>query len=191
MWCLTLHLPPGGRRAFALHCMCSSGAVSLPRHRCSQLWHASWSTMPHLQETELLVAGIPCIDVSSAGHRRGAAGLVRQFYRLTLACRSAVPHRCCRSVPLGLPCPSLQNCSFDPLVPCLLTLQSTGCGRHVFRLLRQAQRDRRPIPWLLLENARLSLAFPILPLFIHTSAFHCPALPYSGRTLVGDITPQN
>lgn len=30
-----------------------------------------------LQETELLVAGIPCIDVSSAGHRKGAAGLVR------------------------------------------------------------------------------------------------------------------
>lgn len=30
-----------------------------------------------MQETELLVAGIPCIDVSSAGHRKGAAGSVR------------------------------------------------------------------------------------------------------------------
>lgn len=29
-----------------------------------------------LQETELLVAGIPCIDVSSAGNRKGASGPV-------------------------------------------------------------------------------------------------------------------
>lgn len=33
-------------------------------------------------------------------------------------------------------------------------VQSTGCGRHVFRLLRRAVSDRRPIPWLLLENVR-------------------------------------
>lgn len=33
-------------------------------------------------------------------------------------------------------------------------LQSTGCGRHVFRLLRVAARNNHPIPWLLLENVR-------------------------------------
>lgn len=35
-----------------------------------------------------------------------------------------------------------------------LHLQSTGCGRHVFRLLRVAARNNHPIPWLLLENVR-------------------------------------
>ncbi len=33
--------------------------------------------MVPVQDTELLAAGIPCIDVSCTGHRRGAMGPVR------------------------------------------------------------------------------------------------------------------
>lgn len=63
-------------------------------------------SLPHpaKQETELLVAGFPCVDVSRAGLRRGLEG------------------------------------------------QSTGLVRHVFRLLATAKADRRPVPWVLLEN---------------------------------------
>lgn len=35
--------------------------------------------------------------------------------------------------------------------------QSTGLVRHVFRLLRVAQANRRPIPWVLLENVEALL----------------------------------
>ena len=60
------------------------------------------------QETELVTAGFPCIDVSRAGLKRGMAG------------------------------------------------QSTSLVRHVFRLLEQAIRDNRGVPWVLLENVRYS-----------------------------------
>jgi site-specific DNA-cytosine methylase len=47
--------------------------------QCERLVSVIMQSKDHVvrQETELLVAGIPCIDVSSAGHRKGAAGLVR------------------------------------------------------------------------------------------------------------------
>ncbi|PSC75340.1 methylase [Micractinium conductrix] len=61
------------------------------------------------EETELLVAGFPCVDVSRAGLRRGLEG------------------------------------------------QSTGLVRHVFRLLQRAKDDRRPVPWVLLENVEALL----------------------------------
>ena len=59
-----------------------------------------------VQETELVTAGFPCIDVSRAGLKRGMGG------------------------------------------------QATSLVRHVFRLLEQALRDNRGIPWVLLENVR-------------------------------------
>lgn len=34
----------------------------------------------------------------------------------------------------------------------LLYLQSTGLVRHVFRLLAEAKREGRAVPWVLLEN---------------------------------------
>ncbi|KAI7841433.1 hypothetical protein COHA_004828 [Chlorella ohadii] len=61
------------------------------------------------EETELLTAGFPCVDVSRAGLRRGLEG------------------------------------------------QSTGLVRHVFRLLQRAKDDRRPVPWVLLENVEALL----------------------------------
>lgn len=61
------------------------------------------------EETELLAAGFPCVDVSRAGLRRGLEG------------------------------------------------QSTGLVRHVFRLLQRARDDRRPVPWVLLENVEALL----------------------------------
>jgi hypothetical protein len=111
------------------------------------------------QETELLVAGIPCIDVSSAGHRKGAAGLVRPSHVLLRLRAEPV----CGLWPWQQMCVRLgqsttrrnvgcQNLLFDSLLA--VHLQSTGCGRHVFRLLRVAARNNHPIPWLLLENVR-------------------------------------
>lgn len=38
----------------------------------------------------------------------------------------------------------------------LVPMQSSGLVRHVFRLLDQALRDRRAVPWVLLENVRTS-----------------------------------
>ncbi len=35
--------------------------------------------------------------------------------------------------------------------------QSTSLVRHVFRLLEQALRDQRGVPWVLLENVRHSV----------------------------------
>lgn len=58
------------------------------------------------QDTELLAAGFPCVDVSRAGLRKGMDG----------------------------------HC--------------TSLVRHVFRLLSRAKEDRRPVPWVLLENVR-------------------------------------
>ena len=62
------------------------------------------SALALVQETELVTAGFPCIDVSRAGLRRGLGG------------------------------------------------QSTSLVKHVFRLLEQALRDNRGVPWVLLEN---------------------------------------
>ena len=39
-------------------------------------------------------------------------------------------------------------------------LQSSGLVRHVFRLLDQALRDRRGVPWVLLENVGLPSPSP-------------------------------
>ena len=61
------------------------------------------------EDTELLVAGFPCIDVSRAGLRRGITG------------------------------------------------QSTGLVKHVFRLLKVASDNNRPINWVLLENVEALL----------------------------------
>lgn len=58
---------------------------------------------------EILAAGIPCIDVSCAGQRKGMLG------------------------------------------------SRTSLATHVFRLLRQAAADRRPVPWLLIENVEAIL----------------------------------
>ena len=33
-----------------------------------------------------------------------------------------------------------------------LFMQASGLVKHVFRLLEQASRDKRPVPWVLLEN---------------------------------------
>ena len=60
-------------------------------------------------DTELLVAGFPCVDVSRAGLRRGIRG------------------------------------------------KSTGLVKHVFRLLKVAKDDNRPINWVLLENVEALL----------------------------------
>jgi hypothetical protein len=53
------------------------------------------TALPSPQETELLVAGFPCIDVSRAGLRRGlegqSTGLVRHVFRLLQARASQVP----------------------------------------------------------------------------------------------------
>jgi hypothetical protein len=35
-------------------------------------------------------------------------------------------------------------------------VQSTGLVKHVFRLLGKARDERRPVPWVLLENVRLA-----------------------------------
>ncbi|KDD76604.1 hypothetical protein H632_c164p0, partial [Helicosporidium sp. ATCC 50920] len=61
------------------------------------------------QDTELLAAGFPCVDVSRAGLRKGMDG----------------------------------HC--------------TSLVRHVFRLLSRAKEDRRPVPWVLLENVEALL----------------------------------
>lgn len=49
---------------------------------------------PRPQETELLAAGFPCVDVSRAGLRRGlegqSTGLVRHVFRLLQASAQAV-----------------------------------------------------------------------------------------------------
>ena len=43
----------------------------------------------------------------------------------------------------------------------LLALKSSGLVRHVFRLLDQALRDRRGVPWVLLENVSLHILFAL------------------------------
>ncbi len=35
-------------------------------------------------------------------------------------------------------------------------MQSSGLVRHVFRLLAKALEDRRPVPWVLLENVSVA-----------------------------------
>ncbi len=41
--------------------------------------------------------------------------------------------------------------------------QGTALVRHVFRLLEQALRDERGVPWVLLENVRTCTRPNILP----------------------------
>lgn len=65
-----------------------------------------------LQETELLVAGFPCVDVSRAGLRRGlegqSTGLVRHVFRLL----QVGPPSAAASPP-----PSLALCAADDALP--------------------------------------------------------------------------
>lgn len=60
-----------------LHYECFAGSVYCKQqlYSCNQTGHqvVSWP----LQETELLAAGFPCIDVSRAGLRAGLQGKVR------------------------------------------------------------------------------------------------------------------
>ena len=97
------------------------------------------------QETELLTAGFPCVDVSRAGARRGLDGRV-------LPCL------------LALFWPSILACSlfhvFAEARP-RRTLQRTALVRHVFRLLKRAREDCRGVPWVLLEN--VSAPRPLRP----------------------------
>lgn len=42
--------------------------------------------------------------------------------------------------------------AFSSTAVVLYNVQRTSLATHVFRLLRQAAVDRRPVPWLLIEN---------------------------------------
>ena len=65
------------------------------------------------KDTDMLMAGFPCVDISKAGLQKG-----------------------------------------------LVEGQSSGLVRHVFRLLKTAIEDRRPVQWVLLENVRNLFSFP-------------------------------
>lgn len=53
-------------------------------------------------------------------------------------------------------------------------MQSSGLVRHVFRLLDQALRDRRGVPWVLLENVSVScLGNPPLWYLLSASMLWC------------------
>ena len=81
-----------------------------------------------MQETELLVAGFPCIDVSRAGLRKGLEGQVSHVDK------------------------GVRHNSNTEWYACIDNLQSSGLVRHVFRLLETAKLQRRPVNWVLLEN---------------------------------------
>mmetsp|Transcript_8743 Transcript_8743/g.26158 ORF Transcript_8743/g.26158 Transcript_8743/m.26158 type:complete len:819 (+) Transcript_8743:109-2565(+) len=94
-----------------MQCESDPGAQQVLRHQFpGTLLMPDVCSIQRLPEgCDILAAGIPCIDVSCAGQRKGMSGL------------------------------------------------RTSLVQHVFRLLQQAQEDRRPVPWLLLENVEALL----------------------------------
>ena len=161
-----------------------------------------------VQSTELLIAGIPCIDVRCAALLYATVDAGDSFPKLlsslqhctkVLHVHLAAPPACAEAwmdgCVRGRPRPSLPpwlcrdakastdvqaallweaiwdahqvsgcaSCLWAPHgvfmlhLLWLLPAQRTGSGRHVFRLLRQARRDCRPVPWLLLENVEAFL----------------------------------
>ena len=125
-----------------------------------------------LQETELLVAGFPCVDVSRAGLRRGlegqSTGLVRHVFRLLqvraserrwvgpLRCRRAFLAHCCN-----------RGGGSMRALAAALTSPSLALARPLPS--QRAKDDRRPVPWVLLENVRL----PPPPAGVQCLNAHC------------------
>ena len=105
------------------------------------------------QETELLTAGFPCVDVSRAGLRRGlegqSTGLVRHVFRLlqvgAVVCSGLLTCvlRLGRGWQVGLPPPAVARAALPPPSP--------------FHRPQRAKDDRRPVPWVLLENVEALL----------------------------------
>ena len=125
------------------------------------------------QETELVAAGFPCVDVSRAGLRKGLEGKVRcaqpagRFVLLLAGVLCFVLHaggcsfvgseRCCLTAPTKCRAPHDYNA--QPLLR--RPAQGTALVRHVFRLLEQALKDNHGVPWVLLENVRTQHSFPL------------------------------
>ena len=117
-------------------------------HRTKQIVEA--------QETEIVAAGFPCIDVSRAGLRRGLDGQVAAHRGLLSG--SPCMHEGLRiwsSILLHLPG---RLKAWPNVTSPMVDAQSTSLVRHVFRLLETALKDNRGIPWVLLENVS-----PMLP----------------------------
>lgn len=132
--------PPSNMCGF----ICSSSGHSFPVSTATVQFHALGTdpdpqehTPGWMQETELLAAGFPCVDVSRQGLRRGMDGKV-------------TPHP-----PPGRPRRALgASCAGCMDLPISFRLQGTALIRQVFRLLETAKRRQHTIPCVLLENVR-------------------------------------